>query len=161
MSLLSLENARSFLVAGKAKLTLKSVKTGQHYTYRVTKMDDSAGFFVSLLTGGDDFSYIGLYFPNDDHKLVLTKKSAVQADHPAVAAFRFLLRCLFDVGVIPPSFEVRHAGECARCGRELTHPDSLDSGFGPECARRKTETRPRRFKLAAFDVTPGNKEQAA
>jgi len=32
--------------------------------------------------------------------------------------------------------ELRHPDACARCGRELTVPASIDSGFGPVCAGR-------------------------
>jgi hypothetical protein len=29
---------------------------------------------------------------------------------------------------------VWHEGRCGRCGRKLTVPESIESGFGPECA---------------------------
>jgi len=30
---------------------------------------------------------------------------------------------------------VFHEGACGRCGRTLTVPESIASGFGPECIR--------------------------
>lgn len=34
----------------------------------------------------------------------------------------------------PTGLEVWHAGRCAKCRRELTHPDSIARGLGPICA---------------------------
>ncbi|MCA1572385.1 MAG: DUF6011 domain-containing protein [Chloroflexi bacterium] len=43
---------------------------------------------------------------------------------------------------------------CRRCGRHLTHPDSVAAGIGPECAR---ETRPDRRVIdgQVIDPQPG------
>jgi hypothetical protein len=35
---------------------------------------------------------------------------------------------------IPGMLEIWHEGRCGRCSRKLTVPESLKSGFGPECA---------------------------
>ena len=32
-------------------------------------------------------------------------------------------------------FEIMHEGRCCRCNRTLTHPDSIKTGIGPECAK--------------------------
>jgi hypothetical protein len=32
-----------------------------------------------------------------------------------------------------PRCTVHHEGRCGRCGRTLTVPESIESGFGPEC----------------------------
>lgn len=31
--------------------------------------------------------------------------------------------------------EIWHEGKCGRCGRQLTVPESIESGFGPECVK--------------------------
>jgi hypothetical protein len=36
-------------------------------------------------------------------------------------------------GNLPEQVEVHHEGRCGRCGRALTVPESIESGFGPEC----------------------------
>ena len=61
--------ARAFLLAGNARLTLRSLKTGARFTYRVRAKDASADqlgdrgpFFVSLLSGPDneaDYQFLG------------------------------------------------------------------------------------------------------
>ena len=50
------------------------------------------------------------------------------------------MRCVWVLAwqgaALPEGYEARHEGRCARCGRALTVPESIDSGFGPECARK-------------------------
>ena len=55
-------------------------------------------------------------------------------------------------------FEFRHEGRCGRCGRALTVPESIDTGFGPHCAAEmgvpwtKTDEAPDP-RLAAWALT--------
>lgn len=35
-----------------------------------------------------------------------------------------------------PECEVWHEGRCGRCGRKLTVPESIETGIGPDCAKR-------------------------
>jgi hypothetical protein len=39
-------------------------------------------------------------------------------------------------GTFPATFEFWHEGRCAACARRLTVPQSIATGFGPECAAR-------------------------
>lgn len=132
-----------FALAGHAFLTVVSRKTGNRFTYRIDapvkddKRDLSSDFrFVSVLTGPDNtssykyFGYVrrGVYFFG-------TKKSKVTEDAPSVRAFDWLWRKV-SAGVLPADVEVWHEGRCGRCGRQLTVPESVASGFGPECAGR-------------------------
>ena len=32
-------------------------------------------------------------------------------------------------------YETHHEGKCCRCGRKLTVPSSIESGWGPECIK--------------------------
>lgn len=128
----------AFVFGGKAIFTIVSRATGTRFTYRVTKGKERgaspAPYFVSLLTGPDntsDYSYIGCVFPSHPHVLVLTKASAAGPDAPSVKAFRWLLKCIEADRF--SSIEFWHEGRCGRCGRRLTDPESIASGFGPEC----------------------------
>src|SRR5208337_3354054 len=57
-------DVRRFALAGNARITLSSERTGVRYTYRIQCVKDSdTRFFVSLLTGpdnGSDYAYIGM-----------------------------------------------------------------------------------------------------
>jgi len=127
---------REFTTAGRALLTLQSAKTGNRYTYQVTRAKDVGDrFFVSLLSGPNntsDYVYIGTM---DGTAFRTTKKSALTNDAQPVAAFRFLCERVLTNAAPPASLglEVRHEGRCGRCKRTLTVPESIDRGIGPEC----------------------------
>ena len=119
-------------------VTLRSAKTGQHYTYKVTRPpgDGSARpWLVYVLNGPnnrEDYIYLGLLTPEADWKH--TAKSSVPVTAPAFLAFDFLAHAVLQQGRMPTTLEVFHEGKCGRCGRKLTTPESVARGIGPECA---------------------------
>ena len=122
---------KGFALAGKATLTLKSLKSGTHFTYKIRKpKKDDKVRFVSLLVAPETYAYIGMI--KDDH-FTLTRKSKMGVEAPSVRAVTFFCDKVLADGTIPEALEVRHEGRCGRCNRELTHPDSIDRGIGPEC----------------------------
>lgn len=130
--------AKEFTLAGRALITLKSQKTGEHYTFRVKKTDNAERWFVSYLFGPDNessYRYIGLI---DQDGFRLTGKSALPADSLPVRAFKYAWGHIDERKVIAPNLEIWHEGKCGRCARTLTRPDSIQRGFGPECSTRIT-----------------------
>jgi hypothetical protein len=127
------EAVKTFVLAGNATVTLESEKTSKHFTYKVRKpWEDKDLWFVSLLTGPnnvDDFTYIGS-IKND--AFCLTKKSALPPEAPSVAGFKYMCDWV-STKRMPPKMRIHHEGKCGRCGRPLTVPESVESGFGPEC----------------------------
>lgn len=131
-------DARRFLMAGNATATLVSKKTEARFTFKVRKPEDGDGsfLFVSVLNGPDNwtnyayFGYIrrGVFF-HGGHK------AKVRADAPSAKAFAWAWEALAR-DEIPASLEIWHEGKCGRCGRKLTVPSSIASGFGPECSNR-------------------------
>jgi len=104
-----------------------------------------------LLTGPSnesDFTYMGLLRPQGINALVVaedaewplvtlqhTAKSAFPAESKPWKAFAYFTRHLLHHGNLPPALEVWHEGRCGRCGRKLTTPQSVETGFGPVCAQ--------------------------
>jgi len=126
------EAAMSFLQAGKAIITIKSLKTETRFTYRIRESKDGRVFFVGLLTGADNestYSYIGII---RDGLFRWTSKSKISADAPGVKAFAWTYYQL-SKAALPDTVEVWHNGRCGRCGKTLTVPESIQSGYGPEC----------------------------
>ena len=126
-------DARQFMFAGRARFTLVSKKTGTRYTYRVAKARDREHmFFASLLVGQNndtDYEYLGFFeLPKD--MLIAGRKGNHQ--HPAFKALDWASKN-FVSGDMPEQLEFWHEGRCARCGRALTDPASIEAGFGPEC----------------------------
>ena len=134
---------RTFALGGNVLFTIVSGKTGTRFTYRVrvsVARDDGkppkAGvFFVSLLSGPDnesDYQYLGIISKDDPMTFRLTAKSRAGEQAASVVAFRWFWGQVCQ-NRLPASLEVWHEGRCGRCGRTLTVPESIASGFGPEC----------------------------
>lgn len=123
-----------FIFAGNAIFTIRSKKTGTRFTYKVSKAKDSDIWFVGLLSGPDnnaDYKYIGII--TSDKKFIRTKRSKVGYEAPSFKGFNWFFNHLHNY---QEQAEVYHEGRCGRCGRRLTVPESIESGFGPECIRK-------------------------
>ncbi len=136
--------AKEFITAGKAVFTIEG-PTG-HYTYRVELVPGNdrypaTAYFTKLLTGPDnttDFTYIGKLDPNTGTVAVTAKSKHYETALP----FRLLNRVLARVwagdhaAYEAHGYKTHHEGKCGRCGRALTVPSSVESGIGPECAKK-------------------------
>lgn len=129
-------DALAFAFAGRARFTLVSKPTGKRYTFRVSKAKDKDHmFFASLLVGQNndsDYEYLGFFeLPKD--MLIAGRKG--NPSHPAFKALDWASKNLA-AGRMPEQLEFWHEGRCARCGRALTDPASIEAGFGPECVNK-------------------------
>ena len=125
-----------FVLGGNATFTVDNGK-GEHYTFKVRQPKPEMPFFANLLTGPDNeesFTYMGMVVVGD---LKLTAKSAFPCDSKPVKVLRWALGVVWGQNTLPEGYNVQHAGKCGCCGRKLTHPESLATGIGPECAKRK------------------------
>jgi Family of unknown function (DUF6011) len=136
--------ARAFMRAGNATVTLVSKKTGARFTYRVSEARDKetgkrtgdGTLFVGVLRGADntsDYGYLGrisrdVFWQGRKYP----KADDISANAPSALAFAWAWRKLAS-GDMPEALEIWHEGKCGRCGRKLTVPSSIASGFGPEC----------------------------
>lgn len=134
---LATANALSFILAGNSTFTLRSIRTGARFTYKVRESEHKPGvYFVKVLSGPDntaDYRYLGMI---SNHQFRLTNKSIESnftLETPSVNAFLWVFSKLTE-GVEPQNVEIWHAGKCGRCGRKLTVPESIERGLGPECA---------------------------
>lgn len=147
------EKVRAFALAGSSHFTIRSTQTGVRFTYRVraphphynTEWERRAWekrpiWFVAVLTGPDNchhYEYIGQIRSSlDGVAFDYGSKSRIGPQALSVSAFRWFWNAV----VLPKNevlfrhVEVWHEGRCGRCGRMLTVPESIESGFGPDCA---------------------------
>ena len=125
-----------FILAGNALFTVQNTDTGNRFTFKVRKPDDTKPHFVSVLTGSDNesgYSFLGTVF--DPRHYRHGRRSRISEDAPSARAFDWLFRQLSKGRPLPPQVRVCHCGKCGRCGKTLTVPESVDSGFGPECIK--------------------------
>jgi hypothetical protein len=135
---------RAFIRAGNAHFTIVSKHTGARFTYRVRApkpqepgqktFRSSTDFFVGVLSGSDNesaYAYLG-FLKGDVY--CHGKKSRVNQTAPSARAFAWFWKALQANRLEPVEFW--HEGRCGRCARKLTVPESIASGYGPECAGR-------------------------
>ena len=144
-----------FVKAGKAIFTIepaqvyidanakREVEVKPHYTFKVQHKDASdewpEAWFVNLLSGpdnGSDYTYLGKLVPATG-EVRLTAGSRYAEDSQPVQIIRRVLARIWagDLGRVEAAgWRVHHEGRCGRCGKRLTVPASIESGFGPECA---------------------------
>ncbi len=143
------EAVKRFILAGNARFTLVSPKTGARFTFRIRGKEDRSDktktiFFVSLLTGSNndtDYTFFATIFPDAASfgRLSHARKGNISEDAPGARAFAWFWRQLNAAAHAGGSHgqigcEVHHEGRCGRCGRALTVPESIACGLGPECA---------------------------
>jgi len=145
----------AFMFAGNAIFTLRSLRTGARFTYKIQKNDRADNFFARVLAGPDntrDYVYIGMII-NGAFKT--TAKSKMHRGSLPVDALSWALG-QFQKDVLPELVEVWHVGRCGRCGRMLTVPESVASGIGPDCAAQMGVNR---ITLTTVCETPEAKEE--
>jgi hypothetical protein len=139
----NLANWKQFVLAGKAIFTIQNTVTGNRFTFRVTRHHDSQGhptkingqdtWWVSVLSGPDNpnhFTYMGAVIGEEFRT---TKRSKVGEDADSFKVFTWLNAYLQSEHPLPEQVTINHEGRCGRCGRRLTVPESIESGYGPEC----------------------------
>lgn len=132
----SAQDVLDFVLAGNSRFTIVSQKTGKRITYRATASDNPNMWFISVLTGSNnetDYSYVGIVY---GRKFKTTPKSRFNDDSEQVKALKWMVERL-QAGVFPAGLEFWHEGRCGRCARTLTVPNSIATGFGPECAGKR------------------------
>jgi hypothetical protein len=121
------EAIERFVLAGNATFTLVSKRTRSRFTYKVTLAKNNNVYWIKLLTGPDNetsYTYIGYI----RRGVFLPKKM----EGLGVDGFRWFWKHLQSKKSLD-AVDFFHAGRCGRCGRKLTVPESIQSGFGPEC----------------------------
>jgi hypothetical protein len=133
------KSALTFMLAGKATVTFRSAKTGTHFTYKIQlgekrQPNDPDTWFVKVLTGPDNsnsFTYMGMI---RNGRFGLTRASKIGSDATSYKTFTWVFDNL-QKGVMPELLEIWHEGRCGKCGKKLTVPESIATGFGPDCAK--------------------------
>lgn len=130
--LLEPKNYLEFITGGKARFTLKSETSGNHWHYKVKEHKKTKGlFFVEVMTNynTDSWLYIG-YISRGIFSL--SKKGNIGLDAPSFKAFDYLFK-LAQKHSSHKDLKFFHLGKCARCGKPLTDPLSIELGIGPKC----------------------------
>lgn len=131
---LNRHDSLKFIFGGNSTFTFKNKITENRFTFRVRKHNTNDIYFVSVLTQPDTYTFIGSIFKEGNYRHSV--KSKISSSAQSVKVFDYVLRKLH-TDSLSESIEVWHEGRCGRCNRKLTVPESIESGFGPECIRRQ------------------------
>ena len=140
----TLAEIEAYVLGGRGKITIESIKTGAHFTYRFripkeTRNGDKP-IFVSVLTGSDNtsnFTFIGtLWGTVWGIRYQHSRKSRIGSYANSVKAFDWIIRHLNQNIELHDKARIFHEGICGRCGRTLTVPESIKNGIGPVCLAR-------------------------
>lgn len=127
--------ALKFILAGKAIVTFLNTDTNNRFTYKISKHKKSPIYYVSVLTSPDIYTYIGII--NIDNKFIHSPKSHINCNSQSVKVFSWIFNKLnLNKDLIPNCIEFYHSGKCGKCGKRLTVPFSIETGFGPECIKK-------------------------
>lgn len=123
--------ALDFIFAGKSLFTVLNSKTGNRFTFKVKKHKTDNVYFVSVLTNPGFYEFIGSII---SHSFKYSKKSRISVNAQSIQVFNYILSKL-ESNSLPEFIEIWHNGKCGRCGRQLTVPSSIETGFGPGCIK--------------------------
>ncbi len=137
------ELALNFIFGGKSFVTFLNTKTDKRFTFKVVKHKKDDIFFVNVLTSPDIYTFIGTvrsYFYK--HSM----KSNIPSESQSVKVFSYIINKLKSKN-LPDFIEIYHDGRCGKCGRQLTVPSSVETGFGPECVKSLSKQELRDIKI--------------
>jgi len=140
---LNIKSSLEFILGGNSIFTVVSKATNNRYTFKVKKgKEKNSPFFVSYLFGNDNessYKFMGTIFTEgkNAYKYFYSRKR-IKKDSTVNKTFEWVYNILkaqneekFNL------IEFWHEGSCGQCGRKLTVPSSIESGFGPVCSKGK------------------------
>jgi hypothetical protein len=125
--------------------TLHNTTKETHLTFRSRRPKGwtvESPVLIDLMSGSDNesFGFIGSINARGFYKA--SPKSKVSEDRLEVAnrTLVWLMTKLTSGQDLPSALEIKGSTGCARCGRKLTNPDSIDDGLGPICRGKASKS---------------------
>ena len=119
-----------------ATMTVVTDASGGRVTVRFRRPKGFGSVLVDVMTGSDneaDFAFLGTVRPNGFVAVSPKSKAGAKGLRAQmILNWTFAHAQADDLRTV----RVLHSGCCGRCGRKLTVPESIDSGLGPECAKK-------------------------
>jgi len=131
-NIIQAQNFSTFMLAGNAVFTVTNATTGNHFTFKVKRgyADRNPTWYVKVKSKSPKWVHLGTisgfkFRPNE----IMKEKRNIE-----VTAFAWLFKQRRQLARFP-TVKIYHEGGCARCGRTLTLPESIECGFGKTCAK--------------------------
>lgn len=131
--LIGSERIKKYILGGHGTVTLES-DSGVHHSYSFSSNELKPDYlWIYTLTPNNEWVYVG-YYHTQKQIFKLTAKSTYKVDSPIVKGIAYIFKMILKPDYSDPRMHLLHEGICARCGRPLTNPDSIELGLGPYCA---------------------------
>lgn len=137
-------------LGGNSILTIENVALGEHVTLKIQKgKREDAPHFVKIMTGSENtnsshYRYAGCIWTRDKEgrtqpaKFTTSAKTCFSWNDRRLDVIRDLVDVINGRNVHAfDNVNVWHEGRCCFCGRPLTQPESVDRGYGPDCAEQR------------------------
>lgn len=133
------ESIKKFIKGGLAIFTIRNEKTGNRFTYKFKRNDKNPSvywvYMLCMAQEDDTKNYKFLGGFSEEKKFINSPKAQIK-NTIGVKAIDWFCRHLYKED-FPPELKIYHLSHCGRCGRPLTTPDSIISGFGPDCMKKE------------------------
>ena len=135
-----LQKPEQFIKAGKALFTVVHDIVGYKYTYSVIRATNGEKVYdiwyvnslYKIQKNNWKYVYIGTIFGESFRR---TTNSVAINRGENFDLFAHIIDKINEGKPLPNFIKVYHANQCGRCGRMLTVPSSVKSGFGPVCIK--------------------------
>lgn len=127
----------NFILGGKSEFTIKNLKSGNEYKYRVTRCKGNESiYFVKVKIEGSWIygGFIKINEFNGEPTYIQGKNGRINKEHPSIEGILYGIRK--GHSPLPRPMILLHHGKCACCGKRLDDDDSVRRGFGPVCFSR-------------------------
>lgn len=140
------EQFKELLLMNRFKFTLVSRKTATRFTYKISSWNtnnyrDKKSYTVAVLTGTDNDNHFQtiayIHKEKDSMPQLHHAYRRISKDAPSYKAFVWLFVNMLHTQKLSDSVIIYNSGKCAKCGRTLTDPLSIERGLGPECYSHK------------------------
>jgi hypothetical protein len=134
---------RELFFAGNSTLTFRNNQSETHMTVRVKQAKDKEDrkkklpiFFVNVSLLDDKttgFVFAGTFFTDT---MVMKLSKHAPSDSRIGQVMSWIFRAVHNPQILKDkNVSLLHEGRCCRCALPLTHPESINTGLGPDCLK--------------------------
>ena len=140
-------DALEFMLAGKAEFILHSTKTNEDFNFTLIRKEskmksnnnteDKEFIYFIYLKLAREKIYAGFLVFNEEaqeFRFIKGKAGKLEPSDRNIRSLLLVVNKLFQHLVVN-NLDIFHVGNCGRCGKKLTTPESILTGLGPTCSK--------------------------
>lgn len=128
---MKVSDIKKYLLAGNCTFTLYSSKKELRYTYKINRENNRQWYTCSVLYGSNnetDYRHMGVF---SCANMLLMPLHITDSWH--FKMLKQFLQFIYNNEELPVTCMFYPSNNCAKCGKKLTTPESIERGFGPKC----------------------------